>query len=270
MINSLLKAIDVLNVFSLERPVLTLTEISERLGYPKTTVHSILNTLESRGVIEKTDHRHYAVGTAIITMTQTVRVNVQIRDRAAPLLRNLGDFCEVSVYLTVLEGNYSLYIYAIESSDRLQARSVVGDRTHMHCTAVGKALLAFLPRPQIETIIEAVGLPRFTDQTITDKKLLFENLELTRKRGYALDFAEHEEMTYCIGSPIYNERGKTIGSCSVSGSDPALVNEQVDEISPAVLYTAQEISRRMGFVPTTDMVLWKGSTNPLTKNRLYR
>ncbi len=140
----------------------------------------------------------------------------------------------------------------------------------MHCTAVGKTLLAFLPRAQVEAIIEAVGLPCFTDQTITDKKLLFENLELTRKRGYALDFAEHEEKTYCIGSPIYNERGKAIGSCSVSGSDPALVNEQVDEISPAVLYTAQKISRRMGFVPITDMVLWKDTTNPLTKNRLYR
>jgi DNA-binding IclR family transcriptional regulator len=263
MINSLLKAIDVMNAFSIDHPILTLSELSRKLGYPKTTVHTILNTLESKGFIEKTENNAYALGWAVIPMTQAVRVNVQIRDRAAPLLRELGDFSGVSVYLTVLKGSYSLYIYAIESSDRLLARSVVGDMAHMHCTAVGKATLAFLPRDKIEAIIDDAGLPRFTEHTITDAVKLFAELEETKKRGYALDFEEHEQRTYCIGSPIFNEQGRVIGSCSVSGSDPELVHDRVMEFAPGVCYTAQEISRRMGFVPKADTLLWREATNPL-------
>jgi DNA-binding IclR family transcriptional regulator len=267
MINSVLKAIDIMGAFSIDKPILTLSELSRMLEYPKTTVHTILNTLESRGFIEKTDNNAYALGWAVIPMTQAVRVNVQIRDRAAPLLRELGDFSGISVYLTVLKGSYSLYIYAIESSDRLLARSVVGDRAHMHCTAVGKATLAFMSRDRIEAIIEDVGLPHFTEHTIVDSNALFAELEETRKRGYALDLEEHEVHTYCIGSPIFSEQGNVIGSCSVSGSDPELVQDRVSEFAPAVCYTAQEISRRMGFVPKTGGLLWRESINPMRSGK---
>jgi DNA-binding IclR family transcriptional regulator len=263
MINSVIKAVDILQLFSAENPIQSLSEISRKLGYPKTTVHNLLNTLELKGFIEKTDGNHYAIGTALVPLTQAVRVNVQIRDRAAPLLRELGDFCGVSVYLTVLDGAYSLYIYAIESSDRLQARSVVGDRTPMHCTGVGKAMLAFLPGERVRGIVAETPMIRFTNQTITDLDRLFADLEETKKRGYSLDFAEHEENTYCVGSPIFNERGQVIASCSVSGSKRSLIEEELDRFAPAVLFTAQEISRRMGFVPTSSMVLWRDVTNPM-------
>lgn len=259
MINSVLKAIKILQLFTNNRPFLSLTEISLLLGYPKTTLHALLNTLESQGFIEKTGKGLYALGTAIITLTQNVRVNVQIRDRAAPLLRTLFDHCGESVYLTVLDGDYCLYIYAIESSDRLLARSAVGERIHLHCTSVGKAIISYLPEDELAKIIERVGLPKYTDRTITDAAALNEELKATRERGFSIDSEEHEEDTFCVGAPIFNEYAGIIGSCSISGRDPELIASRLEDLSLALRYTAQEISRLMGFIPPMSKLL----KNPL-------
>lgn len=249
MINSVLKAIDIMQTFSPSDPCLTLGQISGRLGLPKSTTHNLLATLLSRGFIEKTDDDRYALGRAVIALTQAVSVNVDLRDRAAPLLRELADACRESVYLTVLDGDCCLYIYAIESPRRLLARTAVGDRALLHCTSVGKANLALMSKEDVEGIVARVGLPRFTDATITDLDTLHEELERTRARGYALDAGEHEAGIYCVGASLLDERGRVIGACSVSGSDPEIVRDRVKDLSARVMHTAQEISRRMGYVP---------------------
>lgn len=249
MVNSVLKAIKIMQLFNASEPRLTLAEISRRLNLPKSTVYNLLATLQSQGLIEKTNSDSYALGTGVIALTQGVRVNVELRDRAAPLLRELADTCRESVYLTVLEGDYVLYIYAIESPRRLLARTAVGDRAHLHCTGVGKAILASLPLESVKEIVDLVGLPAFTEATITDFEALQQELERIRVRGYAFDVGEHEEGNYCIGVPIYNERSQVIGACSIAGTDPNIVNDRAPNLSSLLLHTAQEISRRMGFVP---------------------
>src|SRR6056297_1218169 len=133
MIASILKAAKILQLFTPDRPQLSLAEISSILNSPKTTIHTILKTLASQGFIEINENRKYALGTAVIPMTQAVWVNVQLRDRAAPLLRELGEYCGESIYLTVQKGAYCLYIYAIETPDRLIARTAVGETMPMHC-----------------------------------------------------------------------------------------------------------------------------------------
>ncbi len=251
MINSVLKAIRVLRVFSAAEPTLTLAEISNRLEMPKSTTHNLLNTLLSEGFIEKVDKDAYALGTAIIPLTQNVRVNVELRDRAAPLLRQLADECRESVYLTVHDNDRALYIYAVESSKRLLARTAVGDRAPLHCTSVGKAILAHLPKKEIASLLSRIPLVASTANTITDIDSLQEELARTRERGYAIDREEHERSTFCLGAPIFDERANVIGACSISGADPAIVGERIGELSACVMETAEEISRRMGFVPAS-------------------
>ena len=142
MIHSVAKAIEVLGTFSAENPRLSLAEIARRRALPKSTTHNILATLVAYRLVEKLEDDTYALGTGLISLTQGVRVNVELRDRAAPLLRQLADDTRESVYLTVLDAGQSLYIYAVESPRRLLARSVVGERVPLHCTGVGKATLA--------------------------------------------------------------------------------------------------------------------------------
>ncbi len=263
MIASVSKAIDIMSQFTPERPIRTLHELSTSLGYPRSTVHAMLSTLESRGFIERTDENSYALGKALIPLTQSVRVNVELRDRAAPLLRELGDYCNESVYLTVLDGAYALYVYAIESSHRLLARSAVGDRVPLHCTSVGKAMLAYMSEDAIEHVLQETGMERFTDRTITERDALLQELEKIRSQRYSTDFSEHEEGQYCVGAPIFDARGTLIGACSISGN--IRVQTNVENFSDAVRFTAQEVSRRMGFVPSADKMLWKSIDNPLRK-----
>ena len=250
MINSVLKAIEILRLFNHNRPFLGLNEISTQLGYPKTTIHALLNTLASQGFIEKSGKGFYALGTAIISLTQTVRVNIQIRDRAAPFLRTLFDHFRESVYLTVLDGDYCLYIYAIESAHRLLARPAIGERILLHCSGVGKAILAHLPKEDVAQIIARVGLPQCTEKTITAADRLYKELEATVQRGFSIDTGEHEKNTFCLGAPIFSEFAQIIGACSVSGTDPEIIGSRLECLALATRYTAQEISRLMGFIPT--------------------
>jgi IclR family transcriptional regulator, acetate operon repressor len=261
MIRSVLKAIDVMCVFSSTEPTLTLGEISERLNMPKSTTHNLLNTLASRGFIEKVNDDSYALGTAVISLSQAVRVNAHLRDRAAPLLRELADIVKESVYLTYLDGDHALYIYAIETSNRLMARSAIGDRVRLHCTGVGKAILAAFPDEKMEDIVQRTGLPGFTENTITTLDELKREMEQTRLRGYSIDRGEHEKGIFCVGAVIRDAAGIPIGGCSISGLDPEIIAGRAAGLSADLLYAAQEISRRMGHVPATPSLLVQRSNH---------
>ena len=260
MINSVLKAISILQAFNPAEPRLTLAEIADRLGLPKSTAHNLLATLLSCGFVEKVDTDRYALGTAVIALTQAVRVNVELRDRAAPLLRELADECRESVYLTVLDGDFCLYIYAVESPRRLMARTAVGDRAHLHCTSVGKAILAHLPAEEVEAIVTRVGLPASSERTITRLDELCDELAITRARGYALDNQEHESHTFCIGAPIFDGVGRVIAACSISGADPEIAGRRLAGLAQRVREVAQETSRRMGFVPARQALVLAPAT----------
>lgn len=268
MINSLLKAIDLLELFSPAEPRLTLTQMSQRLGMPKSTVHNLLTTLLSRGYVEKVDFDHYALGTAVIALTQGVRVNVELRDRAAPLLRELADETHNTVYLGILDEGLCLYIYAIESPRRLLARTAVGERVPPHCTGIGKAQLAHLPSAEVDAIIERYGLPGFTEATITERGALFGELQQIRAQGYAVDAGEHEYGTFCVAAPILNERSRVIGGCSLSGLDEQMLREHQPALAARVMLAAQEISRRMGYVPPSSSRLHPAQLRALPQRGL--
>lgn len=262
MINSVVKAVAIMKLFSMNEPRLSLADVSHRLGLPKSTAHNLLNTLLDYGFIEKVDERHYALGTEIVALTQGVRVNVEIRDRAAPLLRQLADNCHESAYLAVLDGDRCLYIYGVESPRRLLARTATGDRGPLHCTAIGKAILAFLPIRQVDDIIKRVELSRFTKATITDPNALRDELHQITINGYSVDRAEHERDTYCVGAPILNERGQVIAGCSISGTDPGIIGERIEALASEVVAAGLEISRRMGYVPSRNSMLVPVGTSP--------
>jgi DNA-binding IclR family transcriptional regulator len=255
MIKSVLKAVRIMRQFNETETRLTLTEISRRLEIPKSTTHNLLKTLLSEGYIERVEGDAYALGTAPLVLTQNIRVNVEIRDPAAPLLRQLADYARESVYLTIRDGDCALYIYAVESPQRLLARTAVGDQAPLHCTSVGKAMLAFLPQKEVKDIVGRVGLARFTEKTIGSLDALQEDLAKTRQRGFSIDCGEHELNTLCIGAPILDRRGRVIATCSVSGTNPDLITDRLSDLSTHVMHTAQEISRRMGYVPVSSSLV---------------
>ncbi len=249
MIQSIIKAFDILRQFSIDRPALSLGDISNATGYPKTTLRTILATLESGGYVVRVNGM-YALGTAVIGLSQATWVNVEIRDRAAPGLRELADAVGESVYLTVPDGNRLLYIYAIESSHRLEARSAIGDHAYFHSTAVGKAFLAFIPREERDRIIKETGLPSRTPQTIVDPAAFEDEMEATLARGYSIDRSENEPVTYCLGAPLRGAGGKVVASCSISGNNIDVIEGRRDELAHHLIAAGDQISKRLGYVPS--------------------
>ena len=254
-IRSVHKAVNILKLFSPDEPRLALTEISKRLGLGKSTAHNLLNTLVQAGLIEKLDDGVYALGPEVIALSQGVRINVELRDLAAPLLRRLAEVAKESVYLAVFDRVRVLYIYAIESPDRLRARSAVGDRALLHCTAVGKAILSMLSPQEVDAIVHEMGQPAYTATTITERGALDVELARIRQQGYSTDHSEHEANYYCIGAPILDRRGRVIGACSLSGTSPAILQDRLADLSVRVVNTAQEISRYMGYIPPRPLAM---------------
>ena len=249
MINSIIKASTILDAFTASRPRLSLAQMADATGYPKTTLYTLAATLVHVGLLERAGDS-YVLGKRVVSLSQAVRVNVEIRDRAAPILRELADETRESVYLTVPDGTWVLYLYAIESSHRLAARSAIGERAHFHCTAVGKAMLAFMSEDERGRITAVHGLPPVTPSTITSSEALEAELASIRQLGFSTDNAEHEPDIYCIGAPILDHSGEVIGAASVSGNSERLITERLDETASRVLDAADRVSRRMGYVPS--------------------
>jgi len=162
-------------------------------------------------------------------------------------LRSLNEELDETVHLTILDGWEVLYVECFESIKQLRTYSVIGVRAPLHCTAVGKAILAFFTEKQVSEMIKAMGLPRFTGNTITDRQDLDRELAEIRKRGYAVDDAEHEEGVRCIGAPIRNHEAQVMASISVSGPSQRITPERDERVGRLLISKTEEISRRLGY-----------------------
>jgi DNA-binding IclR family transcriptional regulator len=247
MVNMVQKAFSIINVLS-EGMDLSLTEITQRLKLPKSTVHSLLETLKLEKVIEKdTNNGKFHLGVKLIELGNRAQLELDICKTALPFLRGLNTEFDETIHLTVLDNDEVLYVGCIESSRRLRTYSVLGVRAPLYCTAVGKVILAFLPEEEISRIIHDKPLKKITANTLADRDLLLKDLAKIRKRGYATDDMEHEEHLRCVAAPIWNVQGEVFASLSISG--PAVRNtyERIEAMAPSVVTAGLEISKRLGY-----------------------
>lgn len=240
-------AIRILEVLGREEG-LGVTRISQLLELPKSSVHDILSTLHNEGLVEKDCERnHYSLGLKLFELGNMARANLELRRIATPFLRALNEDLDETVHLTILDGWEVLYIECFESTKQLRTYSVIGVRAPLHCTAVGKAILSFFTEKQVSEMIKAMGLPRFTENTITDRQRLDRELAEIRKRGFAVDNAEHEEGVRCVGAPIHNHEAQVVASISVSGPSQRMTSERDKEVGRLLVAKTHEISWRLGY-----------------------
>jgi len=246
IVKSVQRAVRILESFNPDVRELGITELSKKLKIPKSTVYNILNTLALEGIVEKNrENQRYRLGLTLFELGNIARANFELRSVATSYLKELNRQLDETVHLTILDKGEVLYIECFESTKRLRTYSVIGIRAPLHCTAVGKAILAFLPEDEVDKIILTKGLEKFTENTITDPQELKEQLREIRFRGYSTDNMEHEEGVRCVGAPIHNQEGKVFASISVSGPSQRLTLERIPAISELVMATANEISRRI-------------------------
>jgi DNA-binding IclR family transcriptional regulator len=249
MVKSVYRAVKILDVLSSEGEK-SVTEISTTLSFPKSSVHEIISTLLEARILEKdSDRNKYSLGLKLFELGKQAQANLEISKVAIPSLRGLHEQLDETVHLTVLDRKEVLYIECFESTKRLRTYSVIGIRAPLHCTAVGKAILAYLDDGEVEEVIRSMGLPRFTQNTITDRERLNAEVRKIRDFGFATDVMEHEEGVCCVGAPVRNHTGKVVASISVSGPSQRMTTARIEEIAPLVMERAAEISRRLGYKP---------------------
>jgi IclR family KDG regulon transcriptional repressor len=249
MVKSVSRTVKILDLLSREGAK-NITEISKSLSFPKSSVHEIVATLLAEGIVGRdSDPGRYTLGLKLFEWGKQAQAALEIRRVAVPSLRALHRELDETVYLTVPDGKEVLYIECFESTRRLRTYSVIGIRAPLHCTAVGKSVLAWLDEAEVESVIQSMGLPRFTANTITDRRDLMRELEQIRTKGYATDVMEHEEGVCCVGAPVRDHTGKVIASISVSGPSQRLTAAKMEESAHLIKEKAAEISRRLGYSP---------------------
>jgi IclR family KDG regulon transcriptional repressor len=246
-IESVAKALTILLLFKINKPNWGVTEIARELGMQKSTVYRLLATMEEFGVVRKTrDGRNYRLGMRLFELGSVVANTFDLRDIALSYLHKVSEQSGETVHLGVLNDNEAMSIEAVDGRNTLKSSILIGKRTPVYCTSVGKAILAFLAPESQNEIIEKTNFIKFTDKTIVDPKTLAAELELTRKRGYAVDDMEHEVGVRCIAAPIWDSTDKVVASLSISGPSIRLTETTIPALAQLIMATTKEISKELG------------------------
>lgn len=244
-IKSLQKALEVLNCFA-AKSSLGVTEISERLGLYKSNVHNILTTLQAMDYVEKDEGSDkYKLGMGIFALSRALGDTFSITKIASPYMQELANITDERVYLAIPHQHEVVYLEAMYPAESTHLmRSLLGERAQMHCTGLGKAMLANMPQEIVETYLQR-ELKAFTDQSITDKEALRQELQLTKQRGYAIDNMEHEFGVKCVALPIFDKSRNLYAAMSISGSSLRFTEDQIRDWAILMKKYIDKIEQRL-------------------------
>lgn len=244
---SYFKMMAVLECFSRSDRALTVLQISKRTELPRTTVHRLVSTLKTLGLLEQDrDRERYRLGLKLFELGNTVLANMDVQREAAESISTLSNKTGLSVHLGVFDGHGIIMVSRLDS--RGMNNVITLESAAAHCSATGKAVLAH----QSEAVIRRVmneGLPAFTAYTITDPDVLREELRKTLERGYSIDDREYEEWRRCVGAPIWNASGRVFAAISVTGDKARFDDKTIAEFASLVKQQARLISVRLGGDP---------------------
>jgi len=239
------RALDVLLCFSRQTPELSMTQIAEHIGIHKSTVHRLLATLEKKRFVQRDpDTGTYRLGIRLLQMAYLTLEQNDIRRLAVPFLQRLNDQYQENIHLAVLDDADVVYIYIIESHQRVILAAAIGQRLPAYATASGKAILAFLPDEVVRRILDR-GMPQWTRYTPTSPDAFFEDLHSIRESGFATSEQEYEEAINAVAAPIFDLEGQPTASIAVAGPAYRLTRERMSEIGPVVVTTARDITREI-------------------------
>lgn len=205
-------------------------EIAAVSGLPLPTIHRLLRTLVEGGYMQQLPNRRYALGFRLVPLG--IAANGMVGETARAVLTELVDQLGETANVAVLAGDQAEYVAQVPSRHSMRMFTEVGRRVELHCTGVGKALLAELEDAQALDIVRRAGLPGYTDHTITDEAALRASLGHIRKQGYALDDQEQEYGVRCVAVPVTAAGLTTHMAVSVSGPVVRMTDAVVDRAIP--------------------------------------
>jgi len=241
------RAIAILDVLSRSGSEMALTEVTEAVGLHKSTIFRLLMVLERERLVNRNPLTgRYRLGMKLFELGSKAVSNLSIRECARTQLEHLAFETGETVHLCVLDHGEMLYVDKVEPERSVRLASSVGRRICMHCSAVGKVMLAFLPDEAVADIVQQHGMTRVTKNTITTLESLNAELAQIHERGYAIDNEENEEGVRCVAAPIRNYTGTVVAAVSISGPTFRLKAEDIPALAAVLVKVADEISAELG------------------------
>lgn len=248
---SLVKALAILDCFGAEQPQRGVREIARQLGMSSSTVGRLLATLNSAGVLSQDPTtRLYRMGSKVSSWSAVYRHGLDVREQARPMLEELHRLTQETINFYVLDGVERVCVKRIESPQRVRVIVQIGERLPLHAGSAGKAILAFALPELVQRILER-PLERMTDNTITSRKKLPQELLSIQKCGCAVSCAERFTDAMGRAAPIFDASSHVIAALNVAGPLLRFTDTQVAEYAPHVMEFARRVSQALGYVSRT-------------------
>ena len=195
----------------------TFSTIYQNLALPKSSTSTLLNSMLAHKLLRQ-DHDKFDLGLRLYEIGSYAFAHFDIKEFALPVLKKLRDDTDLTCHLGILEGTNPVYLLKIESSYPVIINSWIGKRLSFNSSALGKIFLSFSTEQKARELIALQQpLPKFTPNTITDDKILFEQIKEIKDRGYAIDDEEDAKGIFCLAAPILNRKGELLAAISMSG-----------------------------------------------------
>jgi DNA-binding IclR family transcriptional regulator len=249
-LSSVANSIRLLSSFSGEEDELGITTLAGRLRLAKSTVHRLAATLTSAGFLEQNrDTGKYRLGVALFELGALVRRRMDVANEGRPKLRELLEKTGETVQLGIVDHYSVLYVYEMESPHAIRMAAAVGGRAPLHCTAVGKVLLAYQPPEFVSRVLDN-GLVAHTAKTLTRREAVLAMLADVRAREHAIDDEESEPGLRAIAAPVRNHSGAVIAAVGLAAPIQRMNKKVMQTCVPTVMATANAVSVRLGYVPS--------------------
>lgn len=207
------------------------------------TAHRILNVMARNRVVDRIEPGTYRLGMRLLELGTLVRSRISIRQEALPYMQQLHQQLGETVNLAVRRDDEVVYVERTSSGTQMmRVMQTIGARAPLHSTAVGKIFLAADGPDRCREYARRTGLPKFTENTVTDQASLLREIDRGRQLGYAFDHEEAEKGVSCVGTGIYDDDGQLVAGLSISAP-----SERFDPAwSAQITQAAERISRAIG------------------------
>ena len=246
-VQSLARALSILNALAEEDPGLTLSELVQKVGLAPSTTHRLLTTLQDGQYVRFESERNlWSVGLQAFVVGSAFARSRDLVLTARPFMRQLMEQSGETVNLAIEDDGQAVYMAQVECCQAMRAITHPGGRVPLHCSGVGKALLAAMPKSEVTRILRERGMLRLTPKTINSPAKLRQELDRSRALGYAMDDEEHAVGLRCVAAPIYDEWGRALGGLSLSGPMARVTDARFAALGAMVAEMAGKITLRIG------------------------
>jgi len=226
---------------------MTNAEISRRLEMPKSSASYILRALERRGYLRRdSETNKYRLGLKVLSLSRGALDGLDVRVIALPALQSLMERSHLTAHLAVLDHGEAVYVEKVEAPGFVKMNTWVGRHMPIHCTSVGKALVAWLPEVEVKALLKESGMRKRTPKTIVVYARYMQELARVREQGHAVDDEENSHGVRCVAAPIFDSSGRVAASVGVSGTTAQNGLDHLPKVAELVKEAARKVSQRLG------------------------